>query len=151
MITEFAPKMIMGLAPEHSDIENHRFWEMDKSLTIIKNRCEIHAFPSSLRKMKSPKIVFGNRFLFLGTDFSFLGAFLGKREDIGKEGFRVCVRKTTRDDVKSGVSASQRRYAEHMTHSSPPMRICCRTTQRLWRSAAMSRWTGWSTPPILCA
>lgn len=80
MITSFAPKMIMGLAPEHSDVGNHRFWEMDKSLTIIKKRCEIHAFPSSLRKMKSPKIVFGNRFLFLGTDFSFLGAFLGKRQ-----------------------------------------------------------------------
>ena len=96
MITRFAPKMIMGLAPEHSDVGNHRFWEMDKNLTIIKKRCGIHAFPSSPRKMKSPKIVFGNQFLFLGTDFSFLGAFLGKREDIGKEGLRVCVRKTTR-------------------------------------------------------
>lgn len=80
MITRFALKMIMGLAPEHSDVGNHRFWEMDKSLTIIKKRCGIHAFPSSLRKMKSPKIVLGNRFLFLGTDFSFLGAFLGKRQ-----------------------------------------------------------------------
>lgn len=63
------------------------------------------------RKMKSPKIIFGNRFLFLGSKISFLGTFLGKRDDIGKEGFQACVRKTIRDDVKSGVSANRRRYA----------------------------------------
>ena len=55
----------------------------------------------------------------MGTGFSFLGMFLGKCDNKGKEGF-LCVKRTLKAGAKNALSANARKYAELLILSNTP-------------------------------